>query len=197
MASKWRFIAVAKGDWNYFYILGGNFNSQYQLSVDSDGISLNDDTTINGILEASGSVALGNQRIFGQKTVSDIETAATDLLVLEFKQVQSAIPYSNGARVKIDCFLAGTNAGTPSLNNYRGDFYIDPTLPSSSIFVIDEHTQNRQGTAATILSGVSGSDETVTLQLSCSPDMTSDQTALIFYEILSDNIESIGDPEGS
>ncbi|MFA6534803.1 MAG: WD40 repeat domain-containing protein, partial [Candidatus Babeliales bacterium] len=78
------FIAVAKGDWNYFYILGGNFNSQYQFSVNSDGILLNDNTTISGMLDISGTTTLGDQRVFGQKTISSIGTSATDAILLKF-----------------------------------------------------------------------------------------------------------------
>jgi hypothetical protein len=168
-----------------------------QFFVDKNGVFLNDYTFIKGSLDldqtlgVNGAATFGQKRIFGQKKLYNIGTSLTDVLTLNFNQAQDSTPYPNGARVKVDCFIYGIYSDTSSLNYYSGDYYIDPTPDNSSIIVINEQTRNKFGVEASVSSNVSGTDKAVKLQLSCSPDMTVSQSAVIFYEVISDNIESV------
>jgi len=186
------FIAVTNILGSSSQIFSGNF-SKYQVTTTSDGVLLNDNTVVGGKFNVSGPTVLGNKRIFGEKSLPMLGASLTNVLALEFDAMQTAslstIP--DGAHVKIDCFIAGTNAGIPSLNYFAGDYYIDPVIGVSPMFVINEQTHNRQGTAATITSSASVTDNVVNLKLSCTPDMTTAQSALIFYEIISDNVVSV------
>lgn len=188
------FIAVAKGDWNYFYILGGNFNSQYQLSVDSDGVLLNDNTAISGMLDVSGTTTLGDQRVFGQKTISSIGSSATDALSVIFANLAgSTAPLKKGAVVKISCMVAGTISAVDSINYYEANLLVSPGATSGdscTIAVISQSTTNAVGSLTTVTGGISGTGINSVVTLTSSEEMT-DQSVTIFYEVLSDNLTRV------